>query len=383
MNGNKYITLGDGAWCWFSDPRGIYDESSDSLFVGWTNSNGDIVVGKYSPDEKITTKIILRSFQKNDHTSPSLLFLPDKRIIIFFTQHNGKLFYTISKHPADISEFEQVKNINAGERITYTNPVMLSKENNRIYLFIRESINFKPAYIYSDDLGKSWSKVFPIFKPSIKSRPYTKIVSDGKSTIHFAFTDGHPQEEKGNSIYYLKYDGNFENLPIDINTLPKVYNGNESPSWIWDIAIKNNNPVIVYATFPRNQQHQYNYSVLENSHWKNKLITKAGISFINSISEPAYSGGIYVDHDNPNVVYLSKPINRIFEIEKWKTLDKGENWVKTMITKDSKNNNVRPFVISSKSDILFYMNNIYYNNYDDYKSCIRCTNMNFNYEKSI
>jgi len=89
-----------------------------------------------------------------------------------------------------------------------------------------------------------------------------------------------------------------------------------------------------------------------------------------------YPGSNYIfspikDYENYKWYDLSFINNGIFEIEKWETLDKGETWIKTMITKDSKNNNVRPFVISSKFDNLFWMDNKYYNNYDDYKSYIR------------
>jgi hypothetical protein len=43
-------------------------------------------------------------------------------------------------------------------------------------------------------------------------------------------------------------------------------------------------------------------------------------------------------------VYLSRPTDGIFEIEKWVTSDGGANWSSEAITSGSKKNNVRPVV---------------------------------------
>jgi hypothetical protein len=65
-------------------------------------------------------------------------------------------------------------------------------------------------------------------------RPYMKLVSDGKSSIHFTFTDDHPRDEATNSVYYMKYEqgkfyradgsvvGEINSLPIPHNTADLV-----------------------------------------------------------------------------------------------------------------------------------------------------------------
>ena len=82
-------------------------------------------------------------------------------------------------------------------------------------------------------------------------RPYIKIVSDGKSAIHFAFTNGHPRDEPENSIHYFKYQrrgffradgtriGSIDQLPLSHAESEIVYNGKATGirAWIWDIAI--------------------------------------------------------------------------------------------------------------------------------------------------
>lgn len=389
----------DGAWCWFSDPRAVYHHGK--MYIGWTSSKGDIVVGKYNYESgEMTGKIIRPEFQKDDHTAPSLLFLPDGRLMLFFTGHNGGFYYTRSFRPEDIAEFEPVKQLDLGSMLCYTNPVILSAENNRIYIFSRGGYNWKPSYIYSDDLGETWSQPgIVVAKPGASkyNRPYTKVASDGKSAIHFAITDGHPRNEAYNSIYYLKYEygkfydaagnilGDTTSLPIDQNTVPKVYDGTKTltRAWIWDIAPDaQGNPALVYATFPEESKHFYHYARWNGAEWKNVTLCRGGSWFPRFKKkkeerepEPHYSGGIYLDHENTGLVYLSVPHNDIFEIERWQTADGGENWTHTLLTAQSGYDNVRPFVVrhapAEKSPRVLWMYNKNYRHYTQFESEIK------------
>src|SRR5699024_6922174 len=102
-------------------------------------------------------------------------------------------------------------------RYTYTNPVMLSGENNRIYLFGRKvapkSRSIKQPYssasqyyTFSDDLGESWKKNRILLRNRRKnSRIYMKVCSDNTSRIDFLFTDGHPKENPDISVFHMYY----------------------------------------------------------------------------------------------------------------------------------------------------------------------------------
>lgn len=371
----NYLTLSkDGAWCWFSDPRAV--SHNGILYAGWTSSTGDLTVASYNyATGEIKNTVVVPDFQADDHTDPSLLFLPDGRLMLFFTKHNGGFYYTTSTKPEDISGFVEVKYIDMGRMQCYSNPVMLSEENNRIYVYFRGGRDWKPSYVYSDDLGKTWSspKAF-VAKPgaSIYNRPYTKVVSDGKASVHFAFTDGHPRDEAYNSIYYLKYEhgkfydaagnlmGDTTALPVNQNEVPKVYDGTKTlvRSWIWDIALdKDGNPVMVYAVFPEESKHIYHYVGWDGQSWQNNKICDAGSWFPRFKKkkeerepEPHYSGGIILDHSYPEKVYLSRPHNDIFEIEEWKTTDDGKTWESKMLTENSEHDNVRPFVVRNTKE---------------------------------
>nr|MBX2875170.1 BNR repeat-containing protein [Saprospiraceae bacterium] len=136
----------DGAWCWFSDPRAV--SLNQQIFAGWVTSDGSIMVGSYHEKTGVSKQVTLYpQFNKDDHANPSLIILPDNRLMVFFSAHSTRgrgekepaISYAITKRPADISEWEDLQRItqNAeGPRaFCYNNPVMLSEEDNRIYIF--------------------------------------------------------------------------------------------------------------------------------------------------------------------------------------------------------------------------------------------------------
>lgn len=388
----------DGAWCWFSDPRAAYYKGQfERSYIGSVTKEGDITIGYYDHQSKeMDHRIVFPKLQRDDHVNPSILFLPDGRLMMFFTRHNGGLYYTRTKNPEDITDWEEVKTLDMGRMLCYSNPVLLTEENNRIYVFFRGGYDWKPSFVTSDDLGATWSepKVL-IAKPGkgIYNRPYTKVVSDGQKRIWFAFTDGHPRNEPLNSIYTMYYEGgklyqvdgtelaNMDQLPVDQNKLMKAYDAVESTvrGWIWDIATDlDGKPVIVYTRLNEESVHMYYYGRWNGSQWVHTKLTNAGQDFPRKDykkedrnPEPHYSGGIILDHQNTNVVYLSKPVNDVFEIFKYETADGGKTWKNEAVTHHSKKDNVRPFVVRGKQQpadklVLWMENNMYehYSNYD-------------------
>ena len=405
----------DGAWCWFSDPRAVH--LNGKIYSGWVSSDGSIIVASYNEKTGKTREVnISAQYNKDDHANPSLLILPDNRIMVFFAAHSIKaksdekaaITYAISKNPEDIStwedQFKITQNAKGPKKFCYTNPIMLSEENNRIYLFWRGA-DFKPTFCYTDDLGSTWSDAFTLIKSSLNNgkRPYVKVSSNGRDEIHIAFTDGHPRNEPLNSIYYLKYKagkfykadgsivGTTKSLPIEHEACDVIFDANKLflkkrngvRAWIWDVASDEyGNPVMVYTRLPEETKHQYFYAKWDGTSWINLIISPAGSAFPRfhrpkeqRDPEPHYSGGVYLDHENPNVVYYSKPVNDIFEIFKAETIDIGKNWIESSITSNSKKDNVRPFAIrgadnNAKSQILWMFNESYIH-YTDFNTKIK------------
>lgn len=395
----------DGAWCWFSDPRAIYVD--DKMFGGFVDKEGSIWAFCYDPSTCQSKQYkLFNKLDYDDHANPSIMALSDQRLVLFFSAHGGTknspIYYAVSKYPSDISSWEEVQEINPEMEgslgVCYTNPVMLSDENNRVYLFFRGR-DFKPTCIYTDDL-KTWSQPINLVRndPGYGQggRPYTKITTNHKDKIFFAFTDAHPRDRATNSIYFMMYkngkickaDGTVvsETLGSIIpSQVDKVYDATRTfdKAWIWDIAFdESEKPILVYARFSdRDNKHSYWYARWNGIKWENHKITDAGQWFQRTeyVKEKPeyecnYSGGVYLDHENPNILYTSRPINDRFEIEKWTFTGGKQKWITEAITYQSEKDNVRPFVVrnhrGSQPSVL-WMYNYKYPGFKAYACAIR------------
>ncbi len=358
----------DGAWCWFQDPRAVYVKGKrQRIYAQWVTHDGKLQVGAYDlTSGKIEVITLKENWDADDHNVGAFLVLKDKRLMLFYAQHNKEgIFCRTSAQPEDISSWEDEVTISKSTRITYAHPVYLSREN-MFYVFWRGS-SWKPTYSTSTN-GKTWNEsqilLQDLTRESNDIRPYTKIVSDGKSTIHFAFTDGHPNAEPQNSVYYLKYEkgkffkadgslaGDIQHLPVPHSECDLVYNGkiNKVRAWIWDIALDIKRlPVIVYTRYPSETDHRYHYARWTGTIWLDVELARAGKWFPQTPEgveerETYYSGGIVLDKNKPSTVYLSREIDGIFELEQWETTNKGRSWNITQITANSEKLNIRPVV---------------------------------------
>ena len=387
----------DGAWCWFQDPRAVYIEGRQKqLFAGWVTDDGKLQVGSYNLElQKAVIVTIKEDWGADDHNTCSFLVLPDKKIMVFYAQHNQKgLFCRTSSAPEDITKWEEEVTITDSPRVTYSHPVYLEEEK-RFYVFWRGE-SWKPTFSMSED-GKTWSTPEILIQEESRAakniRPYIKITSDGKSSIHFAFTDGHPRNEPLNSIYYLKYEhgifthadgkiaGFYGRLPIAPSRSDCVYNGHKTGirAWVWDIALdKSGNPVIAYTRLPCETDHRYHYACWTGSEWLDTEITSGGKWFPQTPpdkkeTESYYSGGMALDPTSPDIIYLSRPVNGIFEIEKWTTPDAGRHWSAQPITAHSGTLNVRPVVpryCPPTLSVVLWMNGSYIH-YTDFNTRIK------------
>ena len=384
----------DGAWCWFGGPRAVTHEGQHRrTYVGWVSSGGSIVVASYDHETSDAQTFAIRAtFQQNDHASPSLLVRPDGRIVIFYSCHRGsRINYRVSTAPEDVSSWGEEKIV--GARLdghggyTYPSPA-LSEDEGGVFLFFRGA-GYQPSLLISSD-GETWDAGREVLRGA-GERPYAKYDAAG-SAIHMAFTDGHPRREPGNGIHYACYDGGefrradgskiagMDGLPFDADSADTVYNGAESgaPAWVWDVAADHlGRPVIVFAVFPAGGEHRYRYARWSGTAWENHEIVAAGSCFP-TVSEgekrfePHYSGGLALDHEDPSVVYLSRPVHGVFEIERWVTEDGGMTWRWEAVTRGSSVNNVRPCVprdrLTDGPRVLWMRGN--YTDYANYSTAI-------------
>ena len=400
-----YLTK-DGTWCWFSDPRAIV--VGEDVITGWVKTNGTIEAAKFDLNSAtVQTSELYFMLEADDHDNPAFTTTANGKLLVMYTRHSRKdLFINFSENEDDFdfSGAQLIHPISSGElekfpreTMTYANPFRLENENNRIYCFGRWT-GFKPNMMWSDDNGKNWSKsrVFITNYPFYgNNRPYVKYFSDGKSKIHIVFTDGHPRDEPTNSVYYAYYENGafykasgeqictMEEIPFEPKDASVVYTSNleEGRAWIADIGQdEENNPVLLYTKSPTENNHEYWYARYTANGWENHKICDSGKWFPQTPEgkkefEAHYFGGMTVHPGNANVVYLSRQINGIFEIERYETNDLGNSWKTEAITKDSDYDNVRPYIprglTAGQKEVVLWMENQKYIHYTNFKTSVK------------
>jgi hypothetical protein len=387
------MDLGDGAWCWFGEPRALTAE--DVTILGWVSRHGDIEVASINNQTgQVVTRTLHPQLQRDDHANPSFYLRQDGRVTAFYSPHAGSpLAYRTTSVPARISDWGPERtvptNTPGGYGYTYPTPIWSAPES-KLYLFWRGG-TFLPTFSTSDDEGETWAPARTLMddnEPHSSQRPYVKYASrDG--VIHVAYNQSHPRD-RATSVFYIKYvsgvgwqraDGTDLGEPPFIPTDgDRVYNAWEHSmrSWVHDVAVgADGHPRIVFATFSRAAQytdHRYWYARWDGQQWHAAQIAQAGPS-IDPDGEVMYSAGITLDHTNPDHLAMARRKGQWFQIEAWQTGDNGAHWAIESVT-DNADHHMRP-VIPRDHDapgtmrLLFFRGS--YNSYTTYETTMAVT----------
>lgn len=404
------VVADEGAWCWFADPRALHYENADgtinATYIGYIDVHGNVKATQYDWVKHRKTDVLIRSyFQPDDHNNPTFVVLPDERVMIFYTRHTDEacIWYRVSQKPGDITALGDEKRLATANNTTYPSPFILSDDPDHIYLCWR-GINWHPTIARLTMPDAEGNCKFD-FGPkqivqSTGARPYAKYQSNGKDKIYLSYTTGHPDNEMPDWLYFNVIDINHGNGPIlrDIkgNQLSVIANGvhnvNKQSSyasahptavvdntanirnWVWQITLdENENPVIAYPHIDdAKTTHVYWYARWTGSEWRRTWVQYGGHAFhLNwNSTERCYSGGMAIDPDHVNDLYLSIPTtdgqynkDGVYEIWKYTIDDAGKVAGSEQITKNSAKNNVRPFIIPGSKNSkmrLAWMNGDYY-----------------------
>ncbi|UKK54242.1 BNR repeat-containing protein [Prevotella sp. E2-28] len=391
-NFGSNLVAEEGAWCWFADPRALHYEneagSINATYVGYIDVHGNVKATQYDWVKHRKTDVLIRSyFQPDDHNNPTFLVLPDERVMIFYTRHTDelKIWYRVSTKKGDITSLGEEKFLSTANNTTYPSPFILSSDPQHIYLCWR-GINWHPTIArltMPDEQGNCQFDFGPKqIVQSTGARPYAKYASNGKDKIYVSYTTGHPDNEMPDWLYFNVIDINNGNGPILRDLKGKqlsiinngVFNVNKTDSyasnypatiidksanvrnWVWQIALdKDEHPVIAYPHIDdAKTSHVYWYARWNGTAWKNTKVASAGHAFHQNWNqtERCYSGGMTLDPDHINDMYLSIPTKNgqfnkdgIYEIWKYTIDDEGNVAGSEQMTKDSPKNNARPYVI--------------------------------------
>ena len=407
---SSQVVADEGAWCWFADPRALHYENADgsikNTYIGYIDVHGNVKATQYDWLKHRKTDVLVRSnFQPDDHNNPTFIVLPDERVMIFYTRHTDepKIWYRISTRPGDITSLDDEKYLSTANNTTYPSPFILSDDPDHIYLCWR-GINWHPtiARLTMPDADDNCQFDFgpKQIVQSTGARPYAKYQSNGKDKIYVSYTTGHPDNEMPDWLYFNVIDINKGNGPIlrDLNgkQLSVIKNGvfnvsktdsyaSQYPAtivdktanirnWVWQITLdKDENPVIAYPHIDdAKTTHVYWYARWTGTAWRNTWVQYGGHAFHHNwnSTERCYSGGMAVDPDNVNDLYLSIPTKNgaynkdgVYEIWKYTIEDDGKVAGQEQLTKDSPKNNARPFIIPGSKNSpmrLVWMQGDYY-----------------------
>jgi hypothetical protein len=402
----NFVTLNtNGAWTWFNDQRAVFYRGI--LYFGYAtyqaNNLGKSALSTYTPWTGVVSNLWTGTLSETDeHDVPGLLVKQDGTMLAIYTRHQTDQFFTYrlstSTDPISSTNWGAGQMNNTGviepQGMTYANPFQLAAEGGKIYNFSR-NLNYNPCVFTSTDGGNTWSPPTILIQTSAggvdETRPYVKYCSDYNQRIDFLYTDAHP-DNYTNSLYHMYYqngtfyktDGtflkNYSDLPIlhdsgERGTVIYQYSTaaqsdpnqwiQNARAWCWEIAYQTNGaPACVFqvkvdnVTGPNwyDARIYYYYARWTGTNWQKRFIAQAGRPLYNG--QPDYGGGICLDPQDPNTIYISTdaanpfnlssittvPLGSHYEIWKGTTADGGLTFTWQAATTNSSVDNLRPYI---------------------------------------
>ncbi len=374
------IISDEGAWCWFADPRALhYENAAEGIDVTWLayiDVHGNVKATQMDFAKGEQTEVLVRSFfQPDDHNNPTFLVLPDERVMVIYSRHTDEpaFYYRVSQRKADITTLGYEHKIVTENNTTYPSPFIMSDDPEHFYLCWRGSywhptIARLPLPDEQDEGRFDWGPHQMV--QSTGARPYAKYYSNGKDKLYVAYTTGHPDNELPNWLYFNVVDiaGGRPTLnTLDGQRLSVIEEGPFHVSktedyaaaypstildrpgnvrdWVWQIALdaEERPRVAMVKISPDKQHHTYAYARYTGSAWQINDICYGGGKFHTSPVELCYSGGMSIDQQRPQDVYLSRPTNGVYELWRYTMGERGVQ-DSVQLTINSVKNNVRPFV---------------------------------------
>ena len=386
----------NGAWSWFMDERVIVHEGK--LIVGSVRAIGgredepiygsagnvEVAVWDLETDE-VGTVVLFEKLQQDDHNNPSFLPRMNGGLLAIYTKHRvDQDVYVQYSMPGDPlwwtppTVFESPRAATGAHAATYSNTFRLP--SGRIVNFYR-GFEQDPNYMYSDNDGVTWTYGGRLVHGLNGYSPYLKYAQDSKGAIHFVATEDHPRQYD-NSLYHGIVDG--EELrgsdgtviaalskntapSADITQLTRIFPGDpDNVAWMTDIEIDEQDRPVVAFTVQKDGRYsvagqgghdnRYHHARWDGESWHWHEIAHAGERLY--AGEDDYTGLATLDPRDTRVVYISTNVDPVagdplisasdgeahYELFRCVTADDGETWEFAPITRDSRNDNLRPLV---------------------------------------
>ncbi|MBN2350710.1 MAG: T9SS type A sorting domain-containing protein [Bacteroidales bacterium] len=391
--GNLIQFNDNGFWCWYQDERVIIDAENNKLItgsdasgagIGGDSRNGQIEGVIFDLDSRSSNRYTFMETSCDDHNAPAFLKLPDGKYLTMYAEHydryNSRYRIYDGRDWSREHRFDWMT-IPGGTDFTiaYSNLYYLSFED-RIYNFARANRR-SPNMIVSENWGESWSYCGLLTLPDENIgyvNGYFKYSGNGTNRIDFICTEHHPRDYN-TSIYhgYIKNGHSFTTAgelrddDITDNYAPNpadftmVFAANttlqdKTMTRCWNIDVQKYDDGKIAALIkarvndnPNNPSndpdHCYIYCRYSGTVWICTYLGMAGRKMYDS--EQDYVGLGALHPNNPNIIYISTPVDPRenidlgkHEIFKGTTSDHGATWTWDPITQNSSCDNFRPVI---------------------------------------
>lgn len=388
--------ISDGIWTWFNHP--VAQVANGKLFVGSMSKNmqrpcitaydlvnQDEIVSAFADDASIG--------ENDDHNNPAVLVLANGELLTAWSGHSNVSIGSASATSTNAGDvrFWDTKVTGSTANSAYAQLLQAGDTNSTIYWFYRNhDASERPQYFRtSTNNGASWSSSTKFFANG-SNRPYFRWWKTSGSRFDFACTEAQPTEgttdiyhgymtiaSDGTRAYY-KSDGTSIGddtaLPLDQTDLTLVYDGTTNRAWIWDLKSYSGTPYVVFAVFVGGTStHEYHRGYWNGSSWTTEKICDAGTSGTADYlyaAEAYYSGGVCLDPNNTEIVYVSREYGSgDFRVETW--TKSGGTWSKTAdLSGNTSSVNARPVAVDNSGSTIVLWWSGTYTSYTSYNTSV-------------
>lgn len=400
LDAEVVVLNSDGAWNWLQDERAVIWQDRlmvASVALGGRDParRGAVEVASYDFATRKVERAVLRHDTEprsaerwaDDHCCPALLLQPDGRLLALYSRHGQEAsFYrrvAERRGPAVQWSEETVIETAPGSRVTFPNLAYLAEENDgrgRTYAFFRGIQNrMMPSVAAADAAGRMWQAGSVFMTWPTKATPYVKYASDGRATIHLAWTDGH-RVDFNNAVFHVVFrDGQFWRANGErVSALEQGIRGPQdamevfrananSVAMISDLALDAaGRPAVVYSVQrdtkmrrprPVGADHRYRYARWDGDRWHDDEIAHAGTETHDAPDDDC-TGLAAIDPDDVSTIYISTNAHpttgeplvsradgaRHWEIFRGRPRKDESGWKWEPVTENSTADNLRPIV---------------------------------------